>query len=152
MSVTYTEASAEMFGLLLEVWEARAATIFGQPSTLYMQDIGQQNKIPGDAYWGRVSRQTIDDEQSSLSACVGAPGSKRYEAMGLVFVQLFGPRSDTRANHTLALMAMELRNALRRGKAGGSVWYRKPRINELPVEDKYVRVNVVAEFNYDEVF
>ncbi len=154
MTTTYTGATADMFGLLLPVWNVQVTAALGlsTPPLLRWQGNEEQEIPPGDQYWGRVSRQTLESDQSSLSTCVGTLGGRRYTELGLIFIQLFGPISDGAGQNKLGKAAEPLRNALRRKSTPNTVWFRRASINELPQEKRWNRLNVVAEFTYDEVF
>lgn len=154
MTTTYTQATADMFGLLKPVWDVQVTAALGLtvPAELRWQGNEKEQSIPGDVFWGRISRQTLESEQTSLSTCVGTLGGRRYTEFGLIFVQLFGPISDGASQAKLGKVAELMRNALRRKSTPNVVWFRRASINELPQEKRFNRLNVVAEFNYDEVF
>ena len=152
MTATYRVATDDMFGCVLAAWKTSPFTVRGNVAELLIAEIGEPRKIPGDIYWGRLSRQTINSTQKTLSNCVVNPGSVRYNEFGLIFIQLFGPRSDTQSKDKLAQQAEWMRNSLRRKNTGNGVWFRGARINELKEEEKFNRTNVIAEFSYDEIF
>ena len=152
MTATYSTATDEMFSLVVEAWKTSPFTVAGVPATLLIADIGEAQKIPGDVYWGRLSRQTIGSPQKTLSNSVVKPGSVRYNEFGLITVQLFAPRSDSKAKAKIGSQAEWMRNVLRRKSTGNCVWFRRARINELLEQEKFIRTNVVAEFNYDDIF
>lgn len=152
MSLTYRGARDEVYGLLTAAWDANKDAIFGgYAKEIRYAGVGDPSKPDGDCYWVWLSMQSIDSEQSTLSTCVGKPGQVRYTDFGLVFAQLFGPRSDTEGPGRLPQMSEILRNTLRRKNRGGHVWFRAARIIPLSEEEKWLRENVVAEYNYDEI-
>ena len=152
MTTTYRAATDVMFGSLLAAWNTSPFTIGGVPADLYIAGIGQPQKVDGASYWGRLTRQTVTASQTTLSNSVVKPGSKRYTEIRLVFIQLFGPRSESTAPDLIAQQAEALRNVFRRSNSQQEVWYRNARIRELPEEEKFYRTNVIAEFSYDEIF
>lgn len=151
MTATYQTATDDMYGCITAAWKNSPFTFKGVDAELRINGIGDNHKMTGDVYWGRLSRRTVISRQATLSTCVGAPGQVRYMESGLLFVQLFGPRSDTQSPNIMAAMAQVLRNALRRKNTHNGVWFRNARINELTEEEKFNRMNVVAEFHYDEI-
>lgn len=79
----------------------------------------------------------------------GEAGSRRFGREGTVMVQVFAPATGfgvTTAGRLakIALDAFE-------GKSAGEVWFRNARLRDLPAEGPWARVNVLADFAYDEV-
>ncbi len=150
MTTTYRAATSDMFGVILTVWPQLAA-IVGYTPEVRWQDVASDQIPDGSKVWARVSRQTIDSPQTSLSTCVGEIGKLRYTEFGLVFVQLFAPAGESQSQDLLAQVAEVIRGSLRRKSTDNAVWFRNARINEIPPENRMLRANVVAEFNYDEI-
>lgn len=161
MTATYEKAVDEMFSLFLAAWTANTAAVVGYVPEIRWQGVkppeGQPEKPDGDKYWVRVSQQTVIEEQTSLSACVvdnengGTLPASRFTASGLLFVQLFCPKSDARSMEFGRKLAMIARNAFRGKKTESGVWFLNVRINPLDSEELWNRFNVVAETEYDEV-
>lgn len=151
---TYVAATDALYGLVSNTWKTSVLPLLGADAELRFQGVEQHDRIPGDVFWARVSRQTIDASQSSLSACVTNIGKSRYTEYGLIFVQLFGPVADPESLYKLSRAAQILRNAFRAKEMSGqaTIWFRRARINELPQEERFTRLNVVAEFEYDEIY
>lgn len=151
MSTTYRAATSDMFALVLGTLPALALLLGYQPEIRW-HDVPSSKQPTPDRLWMRVSRQTVDAGQSTLSTCVGEPGKVRYTEYGLVFVQLFAPAESDKMQDMLAQVAQEIRKVFRRKSTEGKVWFRNARIREIPPEAKFLRMNVVAEFEYDEIF
>lgn len=161
MTANYEKAIDEIFSLFLLAWNANSASIVGYVPEIRWQGVrpaeGLPEKPEGDKYWVRVSTQTVIEEQTSLSACVekdenGAtlPAS-RYTASGLVFIQLFCPKSDARSMEIGRKLAMIAKKAYRGKKTESGVWFLNVRINPLDDEQLWNRFNVIAETEYDEI-
>ena len=163
MTLTYDAAVDEMFGQFRAAWIAGSAAIVGYvpevrwPGVEPKNPDGSLKKPESDKYWARVSQQGVDDEQTSLSACVesneiGAtlPAS-RFTAIGLLFVQLFCPKTDPQGVELGRKLASLSQRAYRGKKTSGGVWFRNVRIIEVEDEELWHRFNVVAEYEYDEV-
>ncbi|AEX56100.1 minor tail protein [Burkholderia phage vB_BceS_KL1] len=151
MTTTHSEARNEINALFNTAWNANAGALAG-----YVPNIEWQGKQPRETpdsskYWARVSIQTVLEEQTTLSTCEGKPGQKRYTASGLVFVQLFCPKSIVGSFEIGGKLAEVAKKAFRGKTTPGKVWFRNVRINELDPEDLYYRYNVVTEFEYDEL-
>lgn len=150
MTATYTTSRDEIFGQFLTAWNLYAPSIVGYLPEVRWQDSEKETIPDGSKYWARLSVQTVTEEQTALGEC-DAPSKRRYTASGLVFVQLFAPKSDSRGAELLGELAMIARNAYRGKSTAGSVWFRNCRIKELPMEDLFYCRNVVCEFEYDDI-
>lgn len=151
MTATYTQARNEIFATFKDKWEAAAPAIAGYLPKVHWQGVEEQGKIEGLRHWARASTQTVIAEQTSLAMNVGEEGKIRYTESGLVFIQLFAPKSDGNGQYIGGLLAQVARSAFRKTSTDNCVWFRNARINELDPEDLFYRFNVVAEFEYDEV-
>lgn len=146
--MNYTQAIDEMFALFFEQWKANAPTVIGEVPEIRWPGV-DEDKLPNmSKFWARISQQTVMEEQTSIA---GNDGKTRYTASGLIFVQLFCPKSDSRAMDRGRKLAIVARNAFRGKTTSGKVWFRRARIQELTPEDNAYRFNVVAEYEYDEI-
>lgn len=145
--IGYEEAIDEMFDAFNVAWLANSAAVAGYVPEVRWPGVEEPEKPDASVYWARVSQQTVDEGQSTLR---NGDAGQRYTTDGLIFVQVFAPKSDSEAMTILRRLAIIGRNAFRGHTTSGKVWFRNARINELPPEDKYYRLNVVAEYEYDE--
>lgn len=151
MPTTYPVAVNDMFSLINSAWKTGSAAIAGYVPELRFQGIELQGAIPTDKYWARVSQQGVSEEQSSICNDVTAPGNRRYTADGLLYVQLFGPQSVVNSMEKLRLLAKLARNAYRGKVSQNDVSFYNVRIVELESEGLFFRINVIAEYQYDEI-
>ena len=86
-----------------------------------------------------------------MSVSEGVNGQKRYTASGLVFAQIFSPRSASNGFEKGIALGEVAKKAFRGKTTPGKIWFRNVRLNELEPEDSFYRLNVVAEFEYDEL-
>jgi len=147
----YEGARDEIYALLNTAWLAGAAAIVGYVPEIRWQGVTKETKIDESKFWARASMQSVDAEQASLSNCAGAIGQKHYTDFGLIFVQLFAPMAAQQATVKLGRLAMLARNVYRGVSTDNKVWFRNARINTLPDELQFHRLNVVAEYEYDEL-
>jgi len=147
----YEGARDEIFALLNVAWLAGAAAIVGYVPEIRWQGVTKETKIDESKFWARVSMQSVGGEQASLSNCAGAIGQKHYTDFGLIFVQLFAPMAAQQATMKLGRLAMLARNVYRGVSTDNKVWFRNARINNLEDELQFHRLNVVAEYEYDEL-
>lgn len=145
--IDYSSAIDEIFTLFNEAWASGADEIIG-----YTPDIlwpGLANGVPDNSkFWVRISKQQVGSNQGTLSESVVQNGSKRFNSFGLIFVQIFAPKrndspilADKLANFTQNIFRSKTDN----------VTLRNSRIQELPLEDGAIRINVVVEFEFDEI-
>lgn len=146
------QAIDEMFSLLNVAWLAGTTAVAGYVPELRWQGKELATKPDPKKYWARASVQRVTEEQATISNCVDAPGQKRFEIGGFLMLQIFCPKIEIAAQVKGAALAEVAKRAFR-GKhtSPGNVWFHNVRINELKPDDSYVRFNVVAEFEFDEI-
>lgn len=149
--IEYNLAVDEMSALFKNAWNAGTTMIAGYVPEVRWLGNEIAVKPPSGKYWARFSTQNLTEEQATLSNCVEAPGSKHYTSSGLVFIQLFAPKSVNGSFTVLRLLAILARSAFRGKTTPGKVWFRNVRINEISPENEFYRINVVAEYEFDEV-
>lgn len=152
MSIELDDAVAEMENMFWASWQVNTSAIFGYVP--HVEWYGRANPPVPDRskVWVRFSTQNVFDEQITLSDCVEAPFRRRYESNGLIFVQFFLPKSVDNAVKKGRKLAKVARNVYRGKKSLGGIVFHNVRINDniLP-EAEYSRINVVAEYEFDEV-
>jgi|SRR5688572_14082970 len=151
MTVRYDEARDEMFALFKAAWDANTTAIAGYVPEVRWQGKELTTKPDRSKYWARVSLQSVLEQQATLSNCVIEPGKKKYESAGLIFVQVFAPKAIATAYDTLQKLAIVARDAYRGKTTPGNVWFRNVRINTLEPEELFYRLNVVGEYEFDEI-
>lgn len=148
MTTNYVDAIDQMFSLFNSAWNAETMAIVGYVPDVRWPGVEEPGTPDASKYWARVSQQTVIEEQSTIS---DDNGKRRYTASGLIFVQLFCPKSEAAAMENGRKLAIIARNSFRGKTTSGKVWFRNARINELAPEESAYRFNVVAEYEYDEV-
>lgn len=151
MTATFSQADDEIKGAFWVFWQANAPAIVGYvPEVRWPND--QERDLPaGEKFWARLSIQTVLSEQTTLAASVEGAGKRRYTSSGLIFVQLFCPKSNVEADELGKLLAETAQNSFRGKSTPGKVTFSHVRINPLPPENLFYRYNIVAEFEYDEI-
>lgn len=149
MTTTYKGAKDDIFKLVTTA--NKNQTVVGYEPEIRYQGKELATEPASDKLWMRLSKNTIVSEQKTLSTCVSAPGKKMYIEAGLVVLQLFIPKNN--GDYAKAeLWAEVLRNAFRGVKTANGVWFRNAVIKELDPEVGFLRINVIAEFNYSEIY
>ncbi|MES2180720.1 MAG: hypothetical protein V4493_01300 [Pseudomonadota bacterium] len=146
MIISYSNARDEIFKQFGTVLSAVSTLLTYTPEIIY-QGVETGAKMPTDKLWMRVSQQTITEEQAGPKA----DAVRRYTSDGLVFVQLFIAKTKVE-NYAIGTQVAQLVKTAFRGKqTTGCIWFRNVRIQELPSEDAWYRLNVVSEYQYDEI-
>lgn len=145
----YAAARDEVFNQYISNVLDNTVSIIGEPLYTVYQGVESDGKIPSNKFWARISLQTVTEEQATFR---GSDLQRRYETNGLVFVQLFMAKEKPE-NYQLGLkLAVIIKNAFRGQQTDGCIWFRNVRIQEnLPAESSWFRLNVVAEYQYNEL-
>lgn len=151
MTLTTPQAIDEMYGLFNEAWQAGSSAIVGSVPQVRWDGIEEDTPPPVDAYWCRVSIEEIAAPQTTLKSGIAPDEAQRYTATGLLFVQLFCPKSDAEAKAKGERLAELARNAFRGVETPGGVWFRNPRATPIPSQGNALRFNVVVEYEYDSI-
>ena len=149
--IEFDQVNDEVNALFLATWNAGSAAIAGYVPEIRWQGVQYRDLPDGSKFWVRLSKQTVFEEQATLSTCEGVPGQRKYTASGLVFVQIFCPKSNTQAFELGQKLAKLARNAFRGKSLPGKVWFRNTRINNVGDEDQMIRLNVIADYYYNEI-
>lgn len=150
MTCTRSEARDEMFTRIREVVELNGEAVFGFIPEMRWQFV-KEPATPETPSWLRSTLQHIDSDQTTLSTNVGKPGQKRYTSYGLMYVQFLLSKADDESAMNGDALAVLIQKEFRDKQSQNAIVYRNIRILELPSENQYHRLNVVAEFEYDEV-
>lgn len=149
MTTNYSGATDEICGAFWQAWNAaETSSLVGYVPDVRWPLVEEPETPDASKYWARLSIQTVFEEQTALA---GNDGKRRYTASGLVFVQIFCPKSVSNSGEIGRKLAEIARNAYRGKDTPNKVWFRNVRINELSPENLFYRFNVVAEFEYDEI-
>lgn len=154
MPYTRRQAVDTMFGQFNVAWNNvtyGSKSIVGYVPQIIWQGKTEPLKIDFSKYFVRVSQQTVLETQSTLTTECFLPGHKRFTVDGMLFVQLFCPKSQADAEEKGGDLARIARDAYRTPALGQSIFYRRGRIQELAPEEKCIRFNVVTEYQYDEI-
>jgi len=146
--VNFVDARSEICAGFDAFWQANAGGIVGYIPEIRFPRIVYKDPVNPSVHWGRLSLQTVMATQAAF--CAYGSG-KKYQEDGLVFLQLFAPKSEVEAAEQQDRFAQIARSAFRGKSLPGKVWFRNARINDLDGEDEMLRLNVVAEYEYNEI-
>jgi hypothetical protein len=142
MTATVTQARDEMLATFRTAWTA------GPPSStlpVLYPDVSQE--VPSSGAWARVMVKHSYGEQATLS---GETGQRRFRHTGIITVQIFTPTGDGQVlNDQLIAIAKGAFEGVT--TSPGRIMFRNVRINEVGQDGQWFQVNVLADFEYDEV-
>jgi hypothetical protein len=152
LPTTYIAASDDMKATTNAAWKAATLLHVGSVQKLFFQGIVKDGALeignPTD-YWARVIIQGVTQGQSTLGE---HQTGRRHTAYGLLWVQMFFPLAVNDAWRKGQLIASAVKNALARESISGTVWFLNPRINDnVPADVTHHRLNVVADYQFDEI-
>lgn len=149
----FFEARNQICELALTNWTANAPGIVGTYTPeLYMPRIPRRSPPDQAKHWAQLSINTVMSNQAAFVGYTREDRkAKKYEESGLVFIQLFGPRSAVDGAEIQDRLAQMARAGFRGKSTAGKVWFRNARINDIPPENEMLRLNVVAEYEYYEI-
>lgn len=146
MSTTQIDAIDEMYGMINTAWLASCNSIFGYVGDIRWQGAEKATK-PEDnlKVWARVSNKIVKDNQSAINA---QDGQRFYTAIGILFVEVFIPRSSASFDKGKQL-AIAMRDAFRHASPSSETRFRNQKVDELLVTSQYYpfNVSIVFEFN-----
>lgn len=132
------DAKDFMLGVFKTVWDAYP----GVPAVEYTDLPGAPPTV--DKLWARVTVKHATGAQTSL----GGVGSRRFTATGFVWVQVFAPAGDGSTGALTAAQAIV--NAYRTAR-DTNVWFRNVMLVDMGGDGAFSRVDVKANFQYDDV-
>lgn len=142
MTATLLQARDEILGALKTAWDADPGST-GLP-VLYSDT---EEDVPATGAWARVTVQHNEGFQATLSNAVGA---RRFRRLGTVTVQVFTPHNEGGTlSDTLATVAKNAFEGVT--TSPGRVIFRNVRVNEVGQDKEWFQVNVLADFEYDEI-
>lgn len=148
MPTTYSEAYDTITNKLILDWATNAANIVGTMTPapeLRFTDV-EKGEIP-EGYFARFTMQPVFERQRTFRN----GEDQRYQSSGVIIIQVFAPRSDQQGAERQRLLAEVARGIFRGKTFDGCIWFRNVRINRLDAEAKYLRTNVVMEYEFDEI-
>lgn len=146
MPTTYIAAKDELFGIVKAVFDdAKWVALLGYVIDVRWPEVARASKPDFTKQWARVSAQSVSDGQATLS---NVQNTKVFEAVGLLYVQLFCPRNMPASQENGLLIASDLQAAFRKQSPTGELWFRNQKISELPPTEDSYPINVQTDFQY----
>lgn len=146
MPITIDEAYTIVTDAFTVGWNAGAPAIVGTVPPIRFTGI-ETGDIPKTDF-ARFTFQPVLERQATLR---NGEYGQRYESEGLIIVQVFTARVNAQAYAHGRKLARMARDIYRGKDLGGCFLFRNVRINPLDPEPSFLRWNMVAEYQFDEI-
>lgn len=149
MTVSQQNARKEIFALIAAAWIDAEDIIDYSPEVRY-QGI-EEGGLPGSSlYWMRASTQNVMTEQAGHAIAEPGVSEVIYRTVGFVTLQIFAPMSIRGSYAQGELLSGLGQRMFMASETAGAVWFRNPRIRELPNDGTWYRWNVIADYQFDQ--
>lgn len=140
--LTDKDARDEILALLETAWQADADST---NLPLLYENTTASRPADGSAYAVALIRK-VDNIQATLA---NETGQRRFRTFGIVTVQIRTPQGD---GYTLSdKLSRVARDAFRGRRTSNGVVFTRARVKEAGADGTYALVNVIADFEYDEI-
>lgn len=146
MTATVIDAKRDMFGILQQVVQG-----LGLPATsIRWEEVAPaagQEPMPTEGIWFRPAVRHAFGGQASLAG--GRGKKKKWRREGTLWVQIFAPMGSGSVGADRAAQAVL--DGYEGAATDHCVWFRNCRLNELGQNGAYYQINVLIDFQYDQV-
>jgi hypothetical protein len=147
MPLTYEEAYDLITNRVIAEWPTRSAAAVG--SAVEMRYKGIEKEIPSTMF-ARFTMRPVLEGQASFRG--GEDNPQRYKAEGLIFIQIFVPKKIGQVGEEYSRKLGEAAKRIFRGKTfDGCVTFKNVRVVDLDPEEMYLRKNMIADYEYDDI-
>lgn len=140
-----TQARDEIYGVIKAAWDTTGLTMLFADVEGDPESTQQTSKTEPQSY----ARATIQHQDRFQTAIGNSNGQNRYEAQGVVIVQIFTPLGEGLSNADA--YAILIQNALDGVRTSGGARFKNVTAREVGPDGPWYQTNVTAEFYYDEV-
>lgn len=150
-SITDIEAMDEINDVVFTAWTANIAAIVGSSSSELRFESFEKGAVPDRKFTAIVLQQIVTQDLASFSDENTLTSKRRYETKGLVFGQVFAPKSIKNAYKTGLKVGGLIRDAFRAWGSQGDVWFQNARVTKVTDDLESYRFNVIADYSYDTI-
>lgn len=150
MSLTAAQARDEMSARFYDDWRSKVPLAYsgGVPQVVWDGTADADDKGPrADRPWARVTIAHNVAPQRTF----GEPGSRRFERLGLITVQVFVPLALEDSVALAEALGTIARDAFEGKSTPGGVWFRNARLQEVGPDSPWWQLNIVTDFVYEEL-
>ncbi len=135
--MTFEEAIDEMQTMLFAAWTPTGHKLF-------WESVRDQRETDNTAWAASVIRHATGSQDS-----LGGIGNRSFLRQGVMIVQVFTPVGNgLQESYQLAKV---ITDAFEGKSSPLGVWFRRVRINEIGKDGMFQQLNVIIEFEYNEV-
>lgn len=135
----------EIFGRFTTDWNALTPAITGGSAPdIFYQQVPVVGSQPSNEPWCFIAITHNIGEQAALGPATS--GLRRYDRAGIVTVRVHVPVAQRVLLRSLVPVAQK---AFQGKTTTGAIWFRNVRVNEIGAEGPYLRMDVIAEFEYE---
>lgn len=149
--IPLVNAMQEMTDYAFAAWKLSATTVLGSDHASKFRVQGVEgNDLPDSAdYWARLSFQIVHQGRANLGALMN--GSRRYETLGFLWIEVYAPKSGQGAFFNSIKVASEIRKRFVGAATPGQVRFKNDRVDpRAKQEGQWVKVDFWTEFEFDE--
>lgn len=146
MALTFDEAYTVITDHLQVQWALLTPAIVGTVPELRFEDI-EKPDIP-TATFARFVMSEVSSPQASMR---NAEYGQRYENNGIILVQLLIYRDTGKPAEIARKLGTMTKNIFRDPAFPGCFIFQNIRVNTLESEPRYLRRNVIVEYQFDEL-
>lgn len=137
------QATDEMLAAFKTRWDSLTTAVCGYVPAVEWPGLDPMNPEDKTKAWARIAILHNKSSQTGF----GDSGSRMHTRTGFVAIQIFTPR-DLLIAQQLGIIA---RNAYEDQPTAGGVWFRDATVNEVGTTASWCQLNVLIEFQYDEL-
>lgn len=138
MTLTYDQAKNEIQKVLYDAWNTTGYQI-------HFEEVYKERSANKDP-WAVSQMRHYSGRQTTLC---NADGEKRFTRQGVLTVQIFVPGG--KGLSTAYNLGKVVSDAFEGVSNSSGVWFRSVRIREVGRDGEFFQLNVIVDFQYDEI-
>jgi hypothetical protein len=142
MMPTDSEARAIMQTAVNTPWQASTAAIVGYVPHIYWPDVPEAKQKDKDKYYARFSALADTERQVTLSR------PAKFQASGLLYVQVFGPANHKDVGVNLDLLAALVKGCFV-GVTIGGVWFSQTMVKTMPADALWANRRIQSRYYFE---
>lgn len=139
---TQRQADDAMQGAFNTAWQANSAAIVGYVPHVRWPDVPEAQQKPRDKYYARYSSINDKDQQVTLSR------PAKFQATGLLYIQIFAPAAHKDAGALLDLLADLAKNCYVAQQISG-VWFSQTLVKTMPADALWFSRRVQSRYYFE---
>lgn len=146
MALTFDQAYTVITDHLQIQWTALTPAIVGSVPELRFEDV-EKKEIPTTTF----ARFVMSEVSSPRNSLRNAEYGQRFENNGIIILQMLIDRDNIDAADTARKLGQVAKDIFRDPTFPGCFIFRNIRVNRLESEPKFLRRNLIVEYQFDEL-